>query len=348
MTVRIVPLDPADDDLVDRWVQLCAAARAVDRPLGPPVCPRDFVGGLTVPWPGSDDQDVVAVDGDVVVGWAQASLPTMDNLDHAVLDAVVHPQWRGRGVGRALSEHLGEAVRGSGRTTVLAETVQPLDGTTPAAQAAAALLESYGAKPALGELESRLDLAAMPAGTAEALRDEASTRADGYEVELWRDGAPETAFADLGRLEATLTRDAPSGDLAWQPEVYDDQRWRDTLASFAARGMRTYWAAARHQQSGELVGYTLLVREATTPEWLHQWATVVEPAHRGHRLGLLIKAANLLAARAYEPQARWVVTGNAAENTHMLAVNRRLGFSPVERWTEWQLRSDPTAAASEG
>ncbi len=346
MTVRIVPLDPANDDLVDRWVAMCAAARAVDRPLGPPVCPRDFVGGLAVPWPGSDNQDVLAVDGEDVVGWAQLGLPRLDNLDHAELEAVVHPDWRGHGVGRALSEHLAAAVRESGRTTVLAGTVQPLDGTTPAAQAAEALLESYGAKPALGELQSRLDLAAMATGAAEALRDEAAARADGYQVELWRDGAPETAFADLGRLEATLTRDAPMGDLAWQPEVYDDQRWRDMLASFTARGMRTYWAAARHRESGEVVGYTLLVREATTPEWLHQWATVVEPAHRGHRLGLLIKAANLLTARAHEPQARWVVTGNAAENTHMLAVNRRFGFVPIERYTEWQLRIDPTAAAS--
>lgn len=348
MTVRIVPLDPANDDLVDRWVEMCAAARAVDRPLGPPVCPRDLIAGLAVPWPGSDNQDVLAVDGEDVVGWAQLGLPRLDNLDHAGLDAVVHPDWRGRGVGRALSEHLAAAVRESGRTTVLASTVQPLDGPSPAALTAAALLESDGAKPALGELESRLDLAAMPTGTAEGLRGEAAARADGYQVELWRDSAPETAFADLGRLEATLTRDAPRGDLEWQPEVYDDQRWRDMLSSFAARGMRTYWAAARHRDSGEIVGYTLLVREATTPRWLHQWATVVEPAHRGHRLGLLVKAANLLAARAYEPQARWVVTGNAAENTHMLAVNRRFGFVPIERWTEWQLRIGPTGAGDRG
>ena len=35
---------------------------------------------------------------------------------------------------------------------------------------------------------------------------------------------------------------------------------------------------------------------------------------------------------------RWVNTWNALSNTHIVAVNNRLGVVPVERWTEWELR----------
>jgi hypothetical protein len=30
-------------------------------------------------------------------------------------------------------------------------------------------------------------------------------------------------------------------------------------------------------------------------------------------------------------------TWNAESNTHMIAINERLGYRPVEYWTEWQL-----------
>jgi hypothetical protein len=60
--------------------------------------------------------------------------------------------------------------------------------------------------------------------------------------------------------------------------------------------------------------------------------------HRGNRLGLLIKAANLRAARQRWPTARSVLTWNAVENRHMLAINTLLGFKPAGYEGEWQKR----------
>ena len=44
---------------------------------------------------------------------------------------------------------------------------------------------------------------------------------------------------------------------------------------------------------------------------------------------MLIKAANLEFVRAVLPGAGSVITWNAEENRHMLAVNEALGFRPI-------------------
>jgi RimJ/RimL family protein N-acetyltransferase len=71
----------------------------------------------------------------------------------------------------------------------------------------------------------------------------------------------------------------------------------------------------------------------------HAWQgiTLVDPAHRGHRLGVLIKIENLRYAREQRPGLRAIDTVNAASNEHMLAINRSLGFRPRETWTQWQV-----------
>jgi RimJ/RimL family protein N-acetyltransferase len=52
--------------------------------------------------------------------------------------------------------------------------------------------------------------------------------------------------------------------------------------------------------------------------------------HRGHRLGLLVKAAMLEWLAEAEPQLERIVTGNAAVNQHMIAINQQLGYELLE------------------
>jgi hypothetical protein len=63
----------------------------------------------------------------------------------------------------------------------------------------------------------------------------------------------------------------------------------------------------------------------------------VAAEHRGHRLGLLLKVANLDQLRRFLPEVRYLNTWNADVNAHMVAINERLGFRPMEGWSEWQL-----------
>jgi GNAT superfamily N-acetyltransferase len=54
-------------------------------------------------------------------------------------------------------------------------------------------------------------------------------------------------------------------------------------------------------------------------------------AHRGHGLGVWMKAANLRRLTAAHPEITGVITSNAADNEHMLRVNQQVGFRPRAR-----------------
>lgn len=56
-------------------------------------------------------------------------------------------------------------------------------------------------------------------------------------------------------------------------------------------------------------------------------AAAVTEQHRGHRLGLLVKAAMLEWLAETEPAIELIETGNASANDHMIAVNDTLGFA---------------------
>ncbi|MFI6074635.1 hypothetical protein ACIA5C_24050 [Actinoplanes sp. NPDC051343] len=138
-------------------------------------------------------------------------------------------------------------------------------------------------------------------------------------------------------LQSRLMVDAPTGDLAVEQHVYDTGRVRAQESTERGRGHRSYSTAARHDATGQIVARTKLAFEADDDTHARQRVTIVEPAHRGHRLGLLVKSANHAYARANEPALRVIDAWNAEDNTHMRAVNAMLGFQPVDSWSVFQL-----------
>ena len=64
--------------------------------------------------------------------------------------------------------------------------------------------------------------------------------------------------------------------------------------------------------------------------------TLVMPDHRGHRLGLRLKAATLALITAEHPERVAIHTWTDPENTAMYRTNERFGFRPVERLLEMQ------------
>lgn len=88
----------------------------------------------------------------------------------------------------------------------------------------------------------------------------------------------------------------------------------------------------RHLPTGQLVALNELLRDRSNADaFVGQWDTVVLPEHRGHRLGMAVKAANILQVRESEPTATAIITWNAEENRHMLRVNEELGFREILR-----------------
>ncbi|MCU1589383.1 MAG: GCN5-related N-acetyltransferase [Frankiales bacterium] len=268
------------------------------------------------------------------VGWLDGSpagaielnLPTVDNLIAVSVTVHVLPELRRRGLGRELLQHALDETATRGRPRVFFEVPSPYPaGPAPAAP----LLRSVGARPVLKEVRRLLDLSDLP--------DLEAPIADGYRFEQWVDVAPEELVEGLAHLCARMSTDAPLEDMDWEPEIWDAARYRRKEASAQARGRVRYAGAAVHVASGQVVAMTDIGVSRHHSEVAYQWDTIVLHEHRGHGLGLALKARNHELLVKSEPATRWVNTWNAESNTHMVGINERLGFRPVDYWTEWQL-----------
>ncbi len=272
---------------------------------------------------------------------AHLEMPLLDNTGTAVVDLHVHPGHRRRGYGRKLLGHVLDRARANGRRLMISDVAAPLEPTPQPrpgdpATAGEALARSAGARPVLSEIRRLLDVAAVDPVDLSALRTGATRSATGYSTVQWVDQAPAELHEDMATLVARMSTDAPLGDMAWEPEVWTAERYRMKEETAVARGRRRVATAVRDEASGRLVGYSDIGVNARSLEVAYQWETIVSKEHRGHRLGLLLKAANLELLREACPRTRYVNTWNAAVNTHMVAINDALGFRPIERWESWQ------------
>ena len=94
---------------------------------------------------------------------------------------------------------------------------------------------------------------------------------------------------------------------------------------------------AAQAPDGHLVAYTDASTCVVGDGFAAQGDTLVAPAHRGHRLGLRVKLANLELLIGENPEVRAIETFNAADNRWMVAVNEAMGFVPVQRIEDWEL-----------
>ena len=116
--------------------------------------------------------------------------------------------------------------------------------------------------------------------------------------------------------------DAPREEGWFEDDIWDADRVRtrgDTRVRLA--GHRGYSIAAVHDETGEMAALTKVFIDPAEPAWGHQGLTAVTRPHRGHRLGLLTKAAMLEWLAAAEPRLERVATTNAEVNSYMIAVN---------------------------
>ncbi len=285
------------------------------------------------------------------LGYASAEFPLREDTATLACYVGVRPDARCRGVGAALFETI-LAARGE-RTILQAWTPSPAvapndpratiatsGGAIDGQDAAARWLVARGFVLEQIERYSCLDLDRP--GLAELLAAFASSAADAagvdYALVQWHGATPDGLRADVAAATRRFTTDVPSGGLEVEEGDWDAERVADVDARVEASGRDAVSAAVRHLPSGQLVALTQLAWSRRNPAGISQWITVVQPAHRGHRLGQWVKAANLLQALHANPDAARVHTWNALENTHMLAINDRLGFVVLGMEGAWQLR----------
>jgi RimJ/RimL family protein N-acetyltransferase len=194
-----------------------------------------------------------------------------------------------------------------------------------------------GARCVLSRLRRELELTMVDESELENLvKAKIDERDNGYELVTWVDRAPDHLVEGVARLVGRMSTDTPHGDRSWEAEVWDASRWREKEDDAFHSG-RGRLAAGAVDQRGNLVAFTDIGVWKQEPSVAEQWNTIVEPEHRGHRLGLAVKIANLRHLRREVPAALRLETWNANENRRMIAINELLGFQIVERVDEFQL-----------
>ena len=277
-----------------------------------------------------------AVDADgTVVGAAGLVTPQHDNLSQAGINVVVHPDHRRRGIGTQLLEHLEAAALERGRSVFLAETQWRVGARDESGEDFAA---GHGYAGAQTVLRSSLELPADRATLGAAVEADG---ADGYVVRTCWDGIPDAWLAGRAELSRRMSTDIPMGDLQLEEERWDEERVRAEYEQLAAMGRRVVDTFAVHEATGELVGYTQVQVPRAHPQVAFQQDTLVMREHRGHRLGLRMKAAGALSLMQESPATRKVRTWNADDNAPMLAVNRALGYVHDAMLREWQKVAAP-------
>jgi GNAT superfamily N-acetyltransferase len=334
MDIAVVPFAPTDEPAVGHAHDIVRAGALADTPDLPILTPEAFAGSLRHPWPGRDFERALGLLDGTPVGYLEISLPQRDNLGNVHVEVHVLPTRRRRGVGRALHAHAVERARALGRERIIGLTaLQSPAGDVPGPAFAAAM----GARPALAEWRSRLDVSTVDPALLDRLAKEARTHADGYRLVQWADRTPDDIVDDVAYLDSRLLGDAPLGDLQWEPENTDAAQIRAIEAATAARGRRSRHTGAVHVASGRLVAWTHLAFTGGQDRHAWQNITIVDPQHRGRRLGQLVKIENLAYARHHEPGLQVIDTFNAADNRHMIAINEAMGYRRVDGWTQWQL-----------
>jgi GNAT superfamily N-acetyltransferase len=270
-----------------------------------------------------------------VLGTGTMEFPLRDNLHSAEVMVMVHPDHRRQHVGSALVERMGALARADGRRVLNSLVDVPVASapTHPSADFA----RRVGFVATLSG-NSRYLALPLDAGRLDELRAtvRGGRNAADYRTFAFRTPWPEAYLEDQCELYRRMSTDEPAGDGDKEEEVWDRARVAENDELVAARGACKLAAVAEHVPSGRLVAVTELLVDPGAPAEAWQLETLVLPAHRGSRLGLAVKLANLDALADAAPSVRRITTGNAAVNDPMIAVNEMMGFSVAGTGHFWQ------------
>lgn len=320
-------MDPGDPAAVAAYVEVRNAVSAVDAPWLHPMTARGVVADMTHGWDGEPDTLYVGIEGDLAVAAGMVATSEYDNLHLAWLGAKVHPDHRRRGLGTRLLERMAAEARALGRTSFGIDAWED-DGF-------AAFAARHGFEPKSRAINRRQAIADLDWDELTRRYAEALPSAADYELVRRSGPTPDDELDAVAEISAAIN-DAPTDELDIEDEVFSAERIRGYELAQEARGRRLYRVLARHRATGELAGHTVVVVEADRPGIGEQHDTSVLGSHRGHRLGLLLKADMNLWLREAESQLETVDTWNAESNDHMIGVNELLGYRVLGRQIEYQ------------
>lgn len=327
--MKLVPVSADDPEMVERFVALANAVWASDVPWHHHLTPYRFEMNLRHGWDGEPGRHFIVEDGQRAVGTAAVFTSDYDNLDHAWTVVQVQPDRRRQGYGTRVRAVLDEQCEELGRNVIgIGGWDHPR--TRGFAQAQGLEVKSV-------TVARRQTLSDLPRSLIDSLYGQALKHAVGYELVRVAGRLPEEWLDEDAAVGASIN-DAPMDDIELEDEVYSAERTRAYETAQLAGGMRMYRVLAREVVSGRLAGHTVAVVDGERPELGFQHDTAVAASHRGHRLGLLMKADLVRWWAEAEPELRQIDTFNAESNDPMVAVNRALGYRVLARELLFQHR----------
>jgi GNAT superfamily N-acetyltransferase len=334
------PVDVEDDDALVAWH---AVLQTVEREMWPDrtgYSIRDVRAYARHRGRARRYVQFAASDGGTVMGVGVLECPMLDNRHAAEMTLRVHPAHRRRGVGSALVEEMARYARADGRNILDSVVDVPVDVADDHPSTPFAIRVGFEATlPG----NSRYLFVPLAPEKLDELRHAVATAPDAEAYRTFTFVAPWPAeyLDDQCELYRRMSTDEPAGDEDRQEEVWDGARIGENEELLQARGAWKLSAVSQHVASGRLVAFSELLLAPHAPAECWQMATLVHPQHRGHRLGLAVKLANVEALATAAPLVRRIVTGNARTNEPMIAVNDLMGFEVAGAGHYWQKPLQP-------
>jgi len=320
--MELISFEAGDTDAVDRYVEVENAVRAADSPWEHPLTRHQAEGIFGYGWDLEPSKPSLAVVGGAVVGVGEYSTSDYDNLHLAWLTLHVHPEHRRRGHGSALLAGLVEQVHQTGRTSI---------GTAGwDTEHTRGFATSHGLETKAVEVNRRQFLAELDWPVLDRLYAETRAATSAYDLVRQLGHTPEQDLEAVAVMVAAIN-DAPTDDLDIEDEVFTPERIRAYETAHERRGITLHRLMVRHRETGELAGETVVGVDQERPHIGEQHNTAVVAAHRGNRLGLLLKLEMNRWLRETQPQLETIDTWNAESNGYMIGVNEALGYRVVGR-----------------
>ena len=337
MSVEIRAVTPADPALLEEWTDVYQRADRHERDTATPWTFAEVKAAMEQPDPRYGHADLAGMVDGRVVATGSMSWPLRDNPEAAFLQVYVDPPARRRGFGRAMLAALEERSVGLGRRLLLGEAAWPYEyGAEGQGWPGTEFARAHGYALALGEVQRRL---LLPVGVAllDRLHAEAAPHLEGYTLRSFTGPVPEDLLEAYTVLDSAVDTEAPTGELAIEPTRPDPEAVRAQNELLAAQ--RRTRCATFAFRGDEPAAYTEIMVVGHEPGRSYQWGTLVRREHRGRRLGLATKVANLRVLQQEFPEVTHVLTWNAEANAHMIGINAAMGFERVGRMGEFQKRA---------
>jgi GNAT superfamily N-acetyltransferase len=286
-------------------------------------------------------------DGEVL-GAVKLMISNEPDASTIEFDLMVDPRHRGRGVEELLLAEVEREARACGLATIQTWTLhRPITGgarlepstgwgSIPSDDPQTRFQVSNGFSLEQVERNSVFDLAGDFSLVERMLAEALAVAGDEYRSIQWTSPTPAEYVDGFAYALSRMSTDAPQGGMVVDEQHWDAARVERRDARLRAQGLTVSVAAVLHVPTGKVAAYNELAIAEERAGATQQFGTLVVKEHRGHRLGTIVKCANLLRWRELVPESPRVSTFNAEENRHMLNINESIGFVPASYAGAWK------------